>query len=76
MLPAPSATVPSSRSTGRSRYSKIRSNSAPDVWMSMPTDSSWPMGKKSRVCSVVNATTVPIEIALAPVVANGCPASQ
>ena len=42
----------------------------------MPTDSSWPMGKKSRVCSVVKATTVPIEMALAPVVANDCPASQ
>ena len=42
----------------------------------MPTDSSWPMGKKSRVCSVVKATTVPIEMAFAPVVANGCPASQ
>ena len=30
--------------------------------MSMPTFSSDPIGNSSRVCSVVNATTVPIVI--------------
>ena len=34
--------------------------------MSMPTLSSWPIGKNSRVCSVVKATSVPIEIASPP----------
>src|SRR6188768_2561332 len=43
-------------STGRSRYSKTRSNSAVDVWMSTPTLKSDCTGKKSRVCSVVNAS--------------------
>ncbi len=62
----------SSISTGRSRYSKIRSKSASDVWMSIPTESSEPTGKKSRVCSVVNATTVPRSMSPA----NGCPANQ
>ena len=44
----------------------MRSKSASEVWMSMPTLSSWPIGKKSRVCSVVKATSVPIEIASPP----------
>ena len=34
--------------------------------MSMPTFSSEPIGKSSRVCSVVKATTVPIVIAGEP----------
>ena len=38
--------------------------------MSTPTLSSDCIGKKSRVCSVVNATTVPIEIARASGPAN------
>jgi hypothetical protein len=50
-------------STGRSRYSKTRSKSAVEVWMSTPTLSSDPTGKNSRVCSVVNATSVPMETA-------------
>ena len=44
----------------------MRWKRASDVWMSMPTDSSDCSGKKSRVCSVVKATTVPIEIAVPP----------
>ena len=38
--------------------------------MSTPTLSSDCIGKKSRVCSVVKATTVPIEIALGDSPAN------
>ena len=38
--------------------------------MSTDTDSSEPIGNSSRVCSVVKATTVPIEIA------DVCPANQ
>ncbi len=53
-------------STGRSRYSKIRPNSASEVWTSRPTFSSDWIGNSRRVCSVVKATTVPIEIALPP----------
>jgi hypothetical protein len=34
--------------------------------MSIPTERSWPIGKNSRACSVVKATSVPIEIAAAP----------
>jgi hypothetical protein len=50
-------------STGRSRYSKTRSKSATEVWMSTATlNSDW-TGKKSRVCSVVKATIVPIDAA-------------
>ena len=44
----------------------MRSKSAREVWMSMPTFSSEPIGNSSRVCSVVNATTVPIVIAVEP----------
>jgi hypothetical protein len=62
-------------STGRSRYSKTRSNSASEVWMSMPTLSSWPIGKNSRVCSVVNATRVPM-LMLSPPSAMLQPANQ
>ena len=53
----------SSMSTGWSRYSKIRSKSASDVCTSTPTDSIEPTGKNSRVCSVVNATSVGTVIA-------------
>ena len=41
-----------------SRYSKIRSNSASEPWISTWTLSSWPSGKNSRLWSVVNATIV------------------
>ena len=58
-----SARVPSSMSTSRSRYSKTRSKSASEVCTSTETPSSEPIGKKSRVCSVVNAITVPSEMA-------------
>ena len=44
----------------------MRSNSASDVWMSTPTLSSEPIGNSRRVCSVVNATSVPIVIAPPP----------
>ena len=47
-------------STGMSRYSKTRSNSAIEVCTSTPTPSSELTGQNSRVCSVVKATTVPI----------------
>ena len=47
-------------STGMSRYSNTRSNSALELWMSTPTLSSDWIGMKMRVCSVVKATTVPI----------------
>jgi len=40
-------------------YSKIRSKRAIDDWMSVLTDSIWPMGKNRRACRVVNATRVP-----------------
>ena len=43
----------------------MRPNSASEVCTSRPTDSSDWIGNSSRVCSVVNATTVPIEIASA-----------
>ena len=56
------ASARSTMSTGRSRYSKIRPNSASEVCTSRPTDSSCCIGNSRRVCSVVNATTVPIEI--------------
>ena len=41
----------------------------------MPTLSSDCSGNSSRVCRVLNATTVPIEIA-APPAAIDCPANQ
>ncbi len=50
-------------SCGRSRYSKIRSNSANEVWTSFEIWSIDPIGKKMRDCSVVNATIVPAVIA-------------
>ncbi len=40
----------------------MRSNSAREARISMPTSSSERIGKPKRVCSVVNATSVPIEI--------------
>ena len=51
----------------------MRSNSASDVCMSAWTLSSDWIGNSSLVWSVVNATTVPIEIVF-PI--NVCPASQ
>ncbi len=50
-------------STGMSRYSKTRSNSAEELLTSTETPSSDWIGQKMRVCSVVKATTVPIETA-------------
>ena len=41
----------------------MRSKSASEVCTSRPTPSRLPTGKKSRDCSVVNETSVPIEIA-------------
>ena len=52
----------------RSRYSKIRSKSASDERSSTETWSSCPIGKYSRVWSVVKATMVPAEI--------GCPCAS
>ena len=45
-------------STGRSRYSKIRSKRASELCTSTETLNRLPIGAKSRVCSVVNATRV------------------
>ena len=53
----------------------MRSNSASEASMSAPIESSAAIGKSSRVCSVVNATTVPIEIA-EPAVDELWPANQ
>ena len=53
-------------STGWSRYSKIRSNSASELCTSIWTPSRLPIGKNSRVCSVVKATSVPIVIESEP----------
>ena len=46
-------------SCGICRYSKMRSNSASEPCTSTLTCSMLPMGKKRRLCSVVNATMVP-----------------
>ncbi len=51
----------------------MRSNSASEDSMSVPTLSRLWIGNSSRVWSVENATTVPIEIEW-PM--NDCPASQ
>ena len=51
----------------------MRSNRASDDSSSACTPSSELIGNSSRVWSVVNATTVPIEI---EVPTNDCPASQ
>ena len=50
-------------SWGMSRYSKIRSNSAKEVWTSLDTWSMEPMGKKILDCSVVNETIPPAVMA-------------
>ena len=50
----------SSTSTGRSRYSKIRANSASELINDTPTLSRPTIGRKSPACSAVNATSVPI----------------
>ena len=62
-------------SIGWSRYSKMRSKSASEVCTSSPTPSSEPTGKKSRVCSVVNETSVGTEIACEPC-ASASPPNQ
>ena len=53
-------------STGRSRYSKIRSNRAIELSTSVPVESRLWIGNSRRVWSWVKATTVPIEIAVLP----------
>ena len=53
----------------------MRANSASEVCTSRLTDSSDWTGKSTRVCSVVKATTVPIEIAWLPL-ARLSPANQ
>jgi hypothetical protein len=50
---------PGAMSIGRSRYSKIRSKSASEVWTSMEMLSRLPIGAKRRVWRVVNETSVP-----------------
>ncbi len=44
----------------------MRSNRASDASTSAPVESRLWIGNSSRVCSCVNATTVPIEIAVWP----------
>ena len=44
----------------------MRSKSASELCTSIWTPSRLPIGKKSRVCKVVNATSVPIEITAVP----------
>ena len=53
-------------SIGWSRYSKIRSKSARELCTSSWTPRRLPIGKKSRVCRVVKATSVPIDTTAAP----------
>ena len=53
----------------------MRSKSASDVCTSRPTPSSEPTGKKSRVCSVVKATSIGIESAVDPC-ASASPPNQ
>ncbi len=53
-------------SSGMSRYSKMRSNSAMDEWICTVTISIWPIGKKSRLCNVVKAAMVPAWIVVCP----------
>ena len=53
----------SSISIGRSRYSNTRRNMASEVCTSTPVDSSCIIGRNSWPCSVVKATSVPIETA-------------
>ena len=47
-------------SIGRSRYSKIRSKSASELWTSIEIESRLPIGANSRVWRFVKATSVPI----------------
>ena len=49
-----------------SRYSKMRANSAEDVWMSSATRMRPSRGCSSRACTVVNATIVPAVMASVP----------
>ena len=44
----------------------MRSNSASAPWISTWTLSSWPSGKKSRLCRVVKATMVPTLTLVSP----------
>jgi hypothetical protein len=62
-------------STGWSRYSKIRSKSASEVWTSRPTPSSEPIGKNNRVWSVVKATSSGSDTAVDPC-ASASPPNQ
>src|SRR2546421_124329 len=61
-------------STGRSRYSKIRSNRASELWMSRPTESRLLIGKNRRVWRGVKATTVPME--MSPMMVADAPGEQ
>ncbi len=54
----------------------MRSNSAREPWISTWTLSSWPIGKNSRLWSVVNATMSPAVGALGSPFAASVPASQ
>ena len=42
----------------------MRPNSSSELWMSTPVLSSWTAGRKRLCWRVVNATSVPIEIAM------------
>ena len=50
----------------KSRYSKMRANSASEVWMSSATRMRPMSGMSSRACTVVNATIVPAVIVSVP----------
>ncbi len=63
----------SSTSTGRSRYSKIRANSASELITETPVLSRPVSGRKRLFCRVVNATRVPMVIAPA---VTGSPAAR
>ena len=54
----------------------MRSKSASEICTSIWTPSRLPIGKKSRVCSVVNATSVPIVIVCEPFAMLEQPANQ
>ena len=63
----------SSTSTGRSRYSKIRANSASELITETPVLSSPVSGRNRLFCRVVNAISVPMVIAPA---VTGRPAAR
>ena len=64
----------STMSTGRSRYSKMRANSASELCTCTPVRSSAFSGLNREFCRVVNATSVPIETVEPP--ASARPPSQ